>query len=389
MSGNRNRYTSAPMYGIKYKKNLQKADFTSPDPEEPRSDDTESGAAPEGAFSPAYPADTRKKRSYSWLLWVLVLLLGLLAASFILPGNTLKIAFLVLTALTLLTMWGVAAFGKNARTSISLIYIALMIVAAVALIVSSPIGTRQPVARPTNAVASTPTVNPVIPTQIPEDNGDGNQGLPNDAGASAAQLQLMAFMNLWSENQLDQMVTLCKPDWVNNQKDPKTALFFLLTNRTPLNYTVDAISGSSADDSRTITITALISKASTAEPEYYRIQVLMIRINNNWYVDPNSLGGSKVTVSSGSAGSDGSGSQITTVPTSVPTPTAVPGPSTVLYYNPDGGKYYHAVDNCPSVGAQYLPLTALNYTDLNSTKFKSLLPCPKCNPPERPSLTGN
>ena len=389
MSGTRNRYTSAPMYGIKHKKNLQQADFTpkeneNADPAEIQEDEP----AEQIQFQQQIPY---KRKNATWLILLIALgLPALFIASFITGSNILRIIFLVCAFLAILIMLLGKPFGRRARTSLSLVYTALIVVVAVALIVSLPTTPERRITpSPTNAVLrSTDPVADDQPTAAPADNGDTAQAnaIPNDAGSSAAQLQLMAFMNYWGENQLDQMVTLCKPDWVNNQENPKSALFLLLTNRTPLNYSVEAVSGNSADDSRTITITVLISKASNATPEYYRMQVLMFRINNNWYVDPNSLNGSKVSVT---AAPDGSVQTQTTVPTSEPEPTQVPGANTVLYYNPDGGKYYHAVDNCSSVGAKYIPLSPLYYSDLNSTTFKSLMPCPRCKPPERPSITGN
>ena len=384
MSGTRNKYTSAPMNGLKYKKTYQSADFT-----QPRAESPEEGAdTPAENIQQSNPSQqTVRRRNATWLIVLIALVLPLLfVLSFIMNSNILRIVFLVSAFLAIMVMLLGRPFGKRARMSLSLVYTALIVVVAVALIVSLPENTGKPTRpTPTNAV----TKNPALisdATAVPDSGDTPDDGLPSDAGASAAQLQLMAFMNYWGENQLDQMVTLCKPDWVNNQENPKSALFLLLTNRTPLSYSVEAVSGNSADDSRTITITVLISKASNATPEYYRMQVLMFRVNNNWYVDPNSLNGSKVSVT---AAPDGSVQTQTTVPTSEPEPTQVPSASTVLYYNPDGGKYYHAVDNCSSVGAKYIPLSPLYYSDLNSTNFKSLMPCPRCKPPERPSITGN
>ncbi len=54
-----------------------------------------------------------------------------------------------------------------------------------------------------------------------------------------------------------------------------------------------------------------------------------------------------------------------------------------LYYNKDGGKYYHNDQNCYSVSDKYLPLSDIMYEDLEK-KFEKLTPCPYCNPPIRP-----
>lgn len=49
-----------------------------------------------------------------------------------------------------------------------------------------------------------------------------------------------------------------------------------------------------------------------------------------------------------------------------------------LYYNPDGGKYYHENQYCPSVRDRFLPLTAFTYGELDTGSFAKLTPCAKC-----------
>lgn len=56
----------------------------------------------------------------------------------------------------------------------------------------------------------------------------------------------------------------------------------------------------------------------------------------------------------------------------------VPEAAGTVYYNPRGGKYYHANQYCSKVSSQYLPLTALNLDQLKETAYKNLLPCPIC-----------
>ena len=82
-------------------------------------------------------------------------------------------------------------------------------------------------------------------------------------------------------------------------------------------------------------------------------------------------------------------SDIATVP-----PTAAPasvsdvpvgkGQDTV-YYNPMGGRYYHADSECSSVAPAYRPLTPIPADELSSEKFRILQPCPHCAMPDSPS----
>lgn len=49
-----------------------------------------------------------------------------------------------------------------------------------------------------------------------------------------------------------------------------------------------------------------------------------------------------------------------------------------LYYNPEGGKYFHEDQNCPSVKSRFLPMSPFTYGELDSDGFAKLTPCPKC-----------
>ncbi|HPF87179.1 MAG TPA: L,D-transpeptidase [Candidatus Limiplasma sp.] len=49
-----------------------------------------------------------------------------------------------------------------------------------------------------------------------------------------------------------------------------------------------------------------------------------------------------------------------------------------LYYNPNGGKYYHSDQYCSSVKDRYLPLTEFTYGELDDEPYASLTPCPYC-----------
>ncbi len=64
-------------------------------------------------------------------------------------------------------------------------------------------------------------------------------------------------------------------------------------------------------------------------------------------------------------------------------PLATITSDTRVYYNPDGGMYYHREENCPTVNKKYLPLTALLYSQLDEELFSSLAPCANCLPPQR------
>ena len=55
------------------------------------------------------------------------------------------------------------------------------------------------------------------------------------------------------------------------------------------------------------------------------------------------------------------------------------GGTFLLYYNPQEGKFYHLRENCESVGAAYLPLTAFDPSDADEALLERLSACPVCH----------
>lgn len=54
-----------------------------------------------------------------------------------------------------------------------------------------------------------------------------------------------------------------------------------------------------------------------------------------------------------------------------------PADDTPIYYNPEGGKYFHENQNCPAVKSRFLPLTAATYAQLEDL-FDNPQRCSKC-----------
>lgn len=61
----------------------------------------------------------------------------------------------------------------------------------------------------------------------------------------------------------------------------------------------------------------------------------------------------------------------------------IPDALTPLYYNPQGGKDYHAADKCFGVRDKYLPLSGFTYGELENPPYNTLTPCQYCVPPRR------
>lgn len=124
--------------------------------------------------------------------------------------------------------------------------------------------------------------------------------------------------------------------------------------------------------SRTVTVVANIDKQNAQDPVKYRFSVIMLKENDIWYVDPKSLTTSEAQDTP------------TPTPTSTPAPTQEVSANTVLYYNTDGGSYYHADPNCKRVAEEYLPLKGtFTYSQINDDPYSKLQPCNICNAPLR------
>ena len=63
-----------------------------------------------------------------------------------------------------------------------------------------------------------------------------------------------------------------------------------------------------------------------------------------------------------------------------------PDDSMLVYYNENGGKYYHSTPECSAVKSKYYPLTAFTYGELDTGDFAKLDPCPSCTPVKRKSI---
>ncbi len=63
-----------------------------------------------------------------------------------------------------------------------------------------------------------------------------------------------------------------------------------------------------------------------------------------------------------------------------------PEDDTQLFYNPDGGKYYHSTPECSTVKTKYHPLTAFTYGELDTGAYAKLEPCAGCTPVKRKSV---
>ena len=340
------------------------------------------------------PAGQGGKRPFVFDDIKLILLSVLLLALFIV-GLAMKLpallwVFAALSAGSIALFWIRPLIARNKRLCFTIVFALLALVAVLSasgVLGGSPSGGRgadptatPPVSQPYGTGSGTssgagvvvdPQTGEVIssvqqPTNTPMAATEANDTATTD--------RLESFFRFWSTNMVDEMLTLCLPSWQSEEDNPKAALFGLMANRTPVDYMVERVSGTVDDTSRTVTVVSTMDRNNGKDPVKYRLSVLMSKEGDVWYVDPRSLKTYEAAETQDPA----------TLPT--PTPTLVPAaiPSTVLYYNPDGGTKYHLDQNCKSTHAKYLPMKGhFTYAEVNDPKYASLSPCNVCAAPLR------
>ena len=361
MSDNRNRYSSAPLQNLKQAEKKAKTSAKAPQ------------RVPGGA-----PSAGPMVRSFTGLQLMLMIILPVLfVISLFVKSNILYLAFAAMSVICLMVMWLLNAFMPNARATLTIIHIALVLVALFAVLLSPSVAIpeNKAGANDLQSIFSQDTSASMVAMMNQQLQQGAAATTPNPGNASFAQQRLEQFMSAWANMDYAAMAGYCIPAWFSAQDDPETQMFHIRANRSIVSYDILDVTGSDQDQTRTINLNVVIDKSNGTAPKTHRFQVLMARVNNEWYVDPNSLGSLGIIQTE-----EEKAAQV--IATIVPTPT--PDPGMLLYYNPQGGKLYHADANCTSLKPELLPMTAsFYYADVNVGSFAALSPCGTCSAPGR------
>ena len=286
--------------------------------------------------------------------------------------------FIAVYALTAAALWMWDLVSERTRLFTTLLGGVAAIVALVVAINGAPVkeagqggnagGTHAAgsSAQQTGALTWEPTPTPSpTPSPTPDPHAE--------SGAAAERLQ--SFFYFWHVNNDENMLLLTAPSWRNAQADPLKALFAIRANRTPQdNAEIVSISGSEADTVRTAKVKVTITKnISGRSPEILSFNVIMVKEDGEWYVDPRSLTSNEVISTTKAT------NEMPTQPV-LHTGTA----ETVLYYNPDGGQMYHIDPYCGKINSRYLPLQGqFLFSQLDEAFYRELENCTYCGAPLR------
>ena len=336
--------------------------------------------------------EAARVRRYRLLQFIMIVVLPIaFIVTLILGGVPLSWGYVGASMFFVLLMWLLHAFAQSARAKLTLIYVLAAAVIVVRLIVSTPGSVTQRVVSrvDSNAIFNsesaldTPTLNDLETTDAvstPEPEA-------TETPKSAAESRLDEFMSYWMSGNQDGELSVCSPSWIDNvyaeTDNPKSVLFRLIGFETPTSYYVERVDGSNTDTSRAIMMVANIAN-SDGTTTAKRYQIMMVRSNDTWYINPNSLNSIGTVTAEDNAPLEQVSSIITNA-TPAPTPAPTVNPQLILYYNVDGGKYYHTDPYCPSVKKRdQVPLSGqFTFAQLDDANYRTLNRCKECNAPER------
>ena len=326
------------------------------------------------------------RREIPWDTIAKVLMFGVLPILFILSmvfaWTAVKWVVLVGAVASIAAMWLRELVTPNARLVLSLLLASAAVVCLVSALATNASDNQNP-AQPNQSgqmqqgstsgnnldvnLTATDTPNPApTPTATPVDDSE------------ECYAQLHSFFTLWKNNAISQMVNLTAPSWRSSIKggtDAVTQKLFgeVLTNRTPVSWDFTAITGTSNDIARMVTVRAVINKNNTLGESVYLGKVRMVKEDGVWYVDPATLQSNE--------------QESTATPTNALATQPVLNtshPDLLIYYNPEGGTYYHINPNCESINPKYRPLSGvIKWSQIEDDPYDKLEQCKRCGAPLR------
>ena len=341
------------------------------------------------------PRPKKPKREWNQLLlmvfFIVLPVIGLLAVFF----QPVRWIFMILVIAALALMWLVRAFLFPGRMILSAIYgLALVFTLVTALSAGSakknPIKNNDflsttPIPEATSAFSSMyNTMGTSVPVGYYEDTTVSTAPAQENpyaaqsvsAQKSGAEITLENFMEKWRKGIVADMLDLTAPSWRNAQTHPSETLYWKFGQKPLSEWRQNGEpTGTEASTARTISVIADISYNNTIRT--YQYDAVILQEDGKWFVDPNSLS-TGLLIAKPDPTPDPNATP-TPEPTATPEPTT--NPKTKMYYNKNGGSFYHAEAECPSVGKKYLPLASFEFSKLGESPYNKLKPCDECGAP--------
>lgn len=340
-----------------------------------------------GGYVPKQPPV--RKRGFEVKEWYLIAAGAVLIALFItavliLKSTPLKILLILLAAGSAGMLWVKPLVAENRRLTYSIVALALCVLTAVSFLMKPNTDATRTGTNQTQGSSASQTVTaeeeggvPEIPASVQNaQNYAESTPEPESADTKLMLQRLVTFFANWTQNRQDEMLNLCAPSWRGKQQNDRTSLFSLLQNRTPGQIMMQGTTGTDADTTRKVVLNADMSRNNGKPPETYKMTIMMVKENNEWYIDPQSLQSYET--------------ETTPDPKITPEPVITAEPETnsgtPLYFNPNGGEYYHRDQNCRDVNPKFLPLAGtFTFGQINEEPYSKLKRCNVCGAPLRPA----
>lgn len=101
--------------------------------------------------------------------------------------------------------------------------------------------------------------------------------------------RLVAYLQNWHLNKLDDMLELCDPSWKAEQEKPKVMLFTLLQNRRPIGYEIIDIQKADHSSESWVNLKCLIDRNNNKGIYLCCFGLRMLKEDGIWYVNPQSM----------------------------------------------------------------------------------------------------
>lgn len=325
-------------------------------------------------------SNAKKSLGFAYILIIFLPILFLFAIFS--KNNFMLIAYGLMSVVVLLVIWIFQYLDIGARTTLTALHIMLSVMALIMITLSPSAKNNQ------NSDTSIQSQMSITQTNTLERaSRERAQVEDNSAKEQAQQAEkeevrspvndtINAFMSAWRDIDYKKMVALSDTDKLNPNLDYETSMFHIRANRTPVSWKIKEIENTDEDQFRTVNMEVEIDKNNGSKNQIHQMQVLLIKKNGNYFVDPKSLNSIGVLRD---ADSESNSDPVGELP-----PTPVPDPNMTLYYNPDGGSLYHASQNCSQINQKYLPLKgSFTVSQLDDKEYSKFEPCTFCNAPRR------
>jgi len=302
--------------------------------------------------------------------------------------------FIGVLLVALISMWTMGFFAARARAMLSLVMGAFIVIGflSVTSLTSTPerfdvLGSAS--GDPMNyGNGGNPALANVGATPTPPIAGDSFNWDALGAAAegteptyapinpitSEAQGVLESYLAMWAEKGWDEMVQYTTPTWRNAQSKPAVQLFYNHNAWILNSWEISAPYQAANADSATFTVVANLSKNAAGAPDVkMQYNVLLFLVDGRWLVDPDSIATGNAIIEP---------TPYVAPPEATPAPLPTVNPKTTLWYNSDGGSFYHSVKDCTEINlAKYAnKMKSFPYSELS--KHSNLKPCSACNAPD-------